>query len=138
MENYIHVRPEHLNHHGYLFGGVLLMWVDESAWMTASLDYPSCTMVTAAMDNIVFKHRVENGAILRFLIKPTKRGTKSIEYGVTVFSDAPGETEEKIVFTTNVTFVRIDKDGNAIELPECGSLRSESASGSSCYKAKQS
>lgn len=31
MENFTLVRPEHLNHHGYLFGGVLLKWVDEYA-----------------------------------------------------------------------------------------------------------
>ncbi|PLY12722.1 MAG: acyl-CoA thioesterase [Sedimenticola sp.] len=127
MENYVHVRPEHLNHHGFLFGGVLLMWVDESAWMTASLDYPDCTMVTAGMDKIIFKHRVENGAILRFVIRPSKKGRKSIQYGVTVFSDEPGNTEEKEVFTTSVTFVRIDQSGKAINLPERSTLRSELA-----------
>ena len=29
MESYKVVRPEHLNHYGYLFGGFLLKWVDE-------------------------------------------------------------------------------------------------------------
>lgn len=125
MENYIHVRPEHLNHHGYLFGGVLLMWVDESAWMTVSLDFPDCTMVTVAMDKILFKTRVENGAILRFVIAPIKRGKTSITYGVTVFSDEPGKAIEKEVFTTKVTFVRIDEAGSSMELPVSGELRSE-------------
>jgi acyl-CoA hydrolase len=126
MENYIHVRPEHLNHHGFLFGGVMLMWVDEFAWMTASLDFPGCTMVTVGMDKIVFKHRVVNGAILRFLITPVKKGNKSITYGVTVYSDSPGEHVEEEVFTTNVTFVNIDKDGQSQILPAKVKLRSES------------
>ncbi len=125
MENYIHVRPEHLNHHGYLFGGVLLMWVDECAWMTATLDFPTCTMVTVAMDKIAFKHRVVSGAILRFVIKPTRRGGKSIRYGVTVYSDEPGNREEKEVFTTSVTFVRLNEEGTPAALPKAGKLRSE-------------
>ena len=29
METLQQVRPEHLNHYGYLFGGYMLMWVDE-------------------------------------------------------------------------------------------------------------
>jgi acyl-CoA hydrolase len=31
MDNYTIVRKEHLNHHGYLFGGTLLSRVDEFA-----------------------------------------------------------------------------------------------------------
>ena len=30
MENYNLVRQEHLNHNGYLFGGQMLMWIDEA------------------------------------------------------------------------------------------------------------
>jgi len=126
MENYIHVRPEHLNHHGYLFGGVMLMWVDEFAWMTASLDFPGSTMVTAAMDDIVFKNRVVNGAILRFIITPVRKGNKSITYGVTIYSDEPGGNIEKEVFTTSVTFVDIDENGKSKVLSFPEKLRSES------------
>ena len=128
MENYVHVRPEHLNHHGYLFGGVLLMWVDEFAWMTASLDFPGCSMVTVAMNDIQFKHRVMNGAILRLAIQPVRRGTSSISYGLTVYSDEPGSREEREVFTTAVTFVNIDDEGTPTPLPETQRLRSETAS----------
>ncbi len=67
MENYNLVRPEHLNHHGSLFGGQLLSWVDECAWMAAARDFPNCTFVTRAMDRIEFKHQVKNGSILRLL-----------------------------------------------------------------------
>ncbi|HSO80381.1 MAG TPA: hotdog domain-containing protein, partial [Chromatiaceae bacterium] len=35
MESYKVVRPEHLNHFGHLFGGCLLKWVDEIAWIAA-------------------------------------------------------------------------------------------------------
>jgi acyl-CoA hydrolase len=101
------------------------MWVDEFAWMTASLDFPGATIVTIGMDAISFKHRVENGAILRFIIKPSKKGTKSITYNVTVYSDEPGEHIEKKVFTTTVTFVSIGEDGKSQPLNFDKELRSE-------------
>lgn len=125
MDNYTNVRTEHLNHHGYLFGGIMLKWVDEFAWMAASLDFPGCTMVTVAMDNIVFKQRVMNGAILRFVILPAEQGNKSVTYSVTVYADEPGAVSEKEVFSTNITFVRVDENGKAFPLPKKTKLRSE-------------
>ncbi len=125
MNTYQHVRPEHLNHYGKLFGGTMLKWIDEAAWMTASLDYPGCKLVTVAMDSIVFKHQVVNGSILRFEIKPKHVGTKSITYQVIVYADEPGGTIEKEVFSTNITFCRIDAEGRSTPLPIYEQLRSE-------------
>ena len=68
METFTLVRPEHLNHHGQLFGGRLLEWVDEFAWLAAARDYPSNELVTRAMDSIDFKYGIPNGSILRFSI----------------------------------------------------------------------
>ena len=76
MDNYTIVRKEHLNHYGYLFGGMLLCWVDEFAWIFASLDFPGCPLVTVGMDQVVFKERVVNGSILRFNILPAQTGNK--------------------------------------------------------------
>lgn len=125
MDNYTIVRNEHLNHHGYLFGGTLLSWVDEFAWICASLDFPGCTLVTVGMDQVSFKERVESGSILHFNILPSKRGTSSVAYTVNVYADAPGATEEKAVFSTKVTFVRIDAEGRKCPLPSTQLLRSE-------------
>lgn len=110
METYALVRPEHLNHHGYLFGGVMLKWVDEYAWLTASLDFPGSSFVTVGMDNIKFKRRVKNGSILKFLIKMSNLGKTSVSYSVEVFADEPGDKENYLVFSTNITFVNLDKN----------------------------
>ncbi|MFP4072061.1 MAG: acyl-CoA thioesterase [Desulfovibrionales bacterium] len=125
MNTYAIVRPEHLNHHGYLFGGAVLKWVDEYAWLTASLDFPGCTLVTMAMNDIVFKERIGNGAILRFNILPEAQGTTSVTYSVVVLADEPGATQEKQVFSTRITFVRLDESGKKAPLPKFGKLRSE-------------
>lgn len=116
MDNFTLVRPEHLNHHGYLFGGVMLKWVDENAWMAASRDFPGCSLVTVGMAACRFKHRVENGSILRFHMQQADQGKTSVTYQVVVFADAPGADREQEVFSTAVTFVRLDAAGRPTEL----------------------
>jgi len=48
MTSYKLVMPGDLNHYGFLFGGKMLMWVDEIAWMAVSGDYPGQHFVTSA------------------------------------------------------------------------------------------
>lgn len=125
MDTYTIVRPEHLNHHGYLFGGQLLKWVDEYAWLTSARDFPGNYLVTRAMDNIDFKTRVLNGSILRFNIAPWKQGNTSITYRVVVYADEPGAIKEKQVFSTHITFACVDEMGKKHTLPKKDQLRSE-------------
>jgi acyl-CoA hydrolase len=124
MDNYVLVRPEHLNHYGYLFGGMMLKWIDEIAWLAASMDFPGYSLVTVSMDRVIFKHRVENGSILKFIVLPEKIGRTSVSYNVTVEADAPGSKEVVEVFSTNVKFVAIDADGTPVPLPGNQELRS--------------
>jgi len=127
MDNFTLVRPEHLNHHGYLFGGVLLKWVDEYAWLVAARDFTGCSLVTVGMDAIAFRKRVENGSILRFSILPLHVGTTSVRYGVDIYADAPGASSEAHVFSTTITFVNLDADGVKRPLPRPLRLRSAPA-----------
>jgi acyl-CoA hydrolase len=126
VDTYTIVRPEHLNHHGYLFGGQLLKWVDEDAWLTAARDFPGYSLVTRGMDDIDFKNRIVNGSILRINILPCRLGNSSVTYSVEIFADEPGAVEEKSVFSTRVTFVCVDEKGNKRTLPRRESLRSGS------------
>jgi acyl-CoA hydrolase len=111
METFALVRPEHLNHFGFLFGGQLLKWVDEYAWLAATREFPESRLVTRALDRIDFKTRVENGSILRFMIERTRKGTTSVTYRVEVAGRAPQSPMEKVVFSTTVTFVAVDEHG---------------------------
>lgn len=126
MNNYAIVRQEHLNHYGFLFGGAMLQWVDEYAWLVASLDFPGCPLVTVGMDRISFRKPVANGSILRFHIRAIKHGTTSVQYAVDVFADAPAASTETQVFSTTITFARVDADGNKQALPASAKLRSAS------------
>ena len=111
MENYRLVLPEHLNHYGYLFGGNLLKWVDEFAYIAAIDQYPAHRFVTLALDDVIFKKSIQQGTILRFNIKRKKLGNTSVQYHVMVFSENIESGDEMPVFTTNVTFVNVDESG---------------------------
>ncbi|MBN1525837.1 MAG: acyl-CoA thioesterase [Spirochaetales bacterium] len=112
MDTFTLVRPEYLNHFGYLFGGQLLKWVDELAWLFVTREYPDKMFVTRAMNNIDFKTKVKSGSILRFHIHVVKRGKSSLTCCVEVFAQYPGTKKEIFVFSNDVTFVNIDKNGH--------------------------
>ncbi|HEX8980482.1 MAG TPA: acyl-CoA thioesterase [Parasulfuritortus sp.] len=111
MESYKLVLPEHLNHYGYLFGGNMLKWTDETSWIAASRDFPGCKFVTVAMDRVEFKKGVGQGAILRFVASRGEIGSSSVRYHVDVFCDDIEQGTEETVFSTTVTFVCLDDQG---------------------------
>ncbi len=111
MENFKVVRPVHLNHYGYLFGGELLKWVDEISWIAASRDYPGCKFVTVSMDRVEFTRSVRQGSLLRFEVAHIRSGRTAVQYQVTVFSDDLDSGQEEQIFSTNVTFVCLDGAG---------------------------
>ncbi|MBN1780138.1 acyl-CoA thioesterase [bacterium] len=117
MDNYTLVRPEHLNHYGVLFGGALLKWVDEYAWLAASRDFPGCRLVTVGMNRIEFREQVANGTILRFHIRFHSQGKTSVTYSVNVTAEPAQQNEAITVFSTQVTLVRIDELGKKCHLP---------------------
>lgn len=116
MDTFCFVRPEHLSHQGFLFGGQLLKWIDEYAWLAAARDFPGSVLVTRAMDNIQFRKRVSNGAILRFHIRIHMQGTTSVTYTAEVFASDQTSRDEESVFSTHVTFVAVDEQGAKVTL----------------------
>lgn len=116
MENHKLVMLTNLNQYGYLFGGDLLKWVDEYAWIAATLDYPDCNFVTLGMDKVEFKKSVREGSILQFIVEQTKKGNTSVQYLVHVYR-GNNQAMNDLIFSTNVTFVRIDQHGKKEPLP---------------------
>ncbi len=111
MESFKLVRPEHLNHYGYLFGGILLKWVDEAGWIAASRDYPKCNFVTVGMDKVEFRKSIRQGSILRFESARIRTGRTSATYTVNVFARDIETGDEDHVFSTNATFVCLNNKG---------------------------
>jgi len=112
MEHHKIVLPADLNDYGSLFGGTLLKWIDEIAYIRVSLDFPEQRFVTIGLDNVVFKHAIKQGQILKFRCKNTRIGKTSVTYHVQVVGARYDRSSDKILFENNITFVCIDADGN--------------------------
>ena len=115
MENYRLVMPENLNHFGYLFGGYMLKWVDEMAWIAATMDYPGYLFVTIGMDKVEFRRSVREGTILRFEMTRAHVGRTSVRYCVDVHH-GNDTAESDVIFSTIVTMVRVNEEGQKTPL----------------------
>ena len=113
MHHYKIVLPEHLNDYGYLFGGNLLKWIDEIAYIRVSLDLPGRKFVTIGLDQVEFKHQIERGQILWFECEQIRTGTTSVSYHVNVTGErySQGHETGTTLFETNITFVCLNADG---------------------------
>lgn len=116
MENYKLVMPGDLNSHGYLFGGKLLMWVDEYAYIGAKLDFPDCRLVTIALDKVEFRKSIRQGTVLKFVVSRSRLGKTSVQYTVDVLNSV--DPSGGSMFMTVVTYVRVDESGAKQPLPE--------------------
>ena len=107
-ESTLLVRPEHLNHHGFLFGGRLLEWLDEQAYIAAIFQLrPEANLVTVAIDRVEFRFSVVQGSLLRFRSMLVHVGRTSVTVFTQVYKrQAPLDQE---IFRAYVSFVCLDK-----------------------------
>ncbi len=64
------------------------------------------------MDKVEFRKSVRKGTILRFQANRTRVGNTSITYLVEVFRQGDQESDANPAFSTSVTMVRVDDEGN--------------------------
>jgi uncharacterized protein (TIGR00369 family) len=109
-ESTLLVRPEHLNHHGYLFGGRLLEWLDEQAYIAAMAQCKTeANLVTVAIDQVAFHVPVRQGSLLRFRSDVVHVGRTSL----TVFTEVLllRDGAPHVIFSAYVSFVCLDEVG---------------------------
>lgn len=114
METHRLVLTGDLNQYGYLFGGKLLSWVDEAAFIAASKDFPHARFVTVGMGKVEFLQSIKNGATLRITAQQIEAGTTSVTYHVDICSI--NEPERGTLFSTQITFVNVDASGDKVPL----------------------
>ena len=98
------VRSEHLNHHGHVFGGVLMAEIDTVGFCFVRQVFPDNSFVTRAAQ-IDFIKPALPGDTIRFEARLGRRGTSSVEVEVTasVGDDAVG--------AGRMVYVNIDEAG---------------------------
>lgn len=116
MDHHKLVLPEHMNQHGFLFGGYLLQWIDEFAWITATVDFPGRRFVTVAMENVQFRRGIDMGEVLRFVVDQDGIGRTSVRYRVRAHGIARQPDPATVLFETTVTFVNLDAEGRKAPL----------------------
>jgi acyl-CoA hydrolase len=111
------VLPNDTNTLGKLFGGSLLAWIDEIGAVAAHR-HSGRVAVTASINNVSFNKPVDLGAIVTLSAKVSRAFSSSMEVIIDVF------VEDRITgeFTTSnqaiLTFVAVDQNGRAINVPE--------------------
>jgi acyl-CoA hydrolase len=112
FSNYFLVRHQDLNHAGTLFGGKMMAWADELAFIAASLSFPGCTFVTKVFEKFDFIHGPGEGAIVRIDSHVISRGTSSVRVQVSGIWAVDGQP----IFTTEAVMVNAH-GGHSVPIP---------------------
>jgi acyl-CoA hydrolase len=120
MKQYQLVLPESMNEQGVLFGGNLLKWIDEFAYVNASLDLPGNRFVTVSLDKVVFRKPIKLGYILCFDIVQARRGTTSVSYEIKVTNAKNPLMKDEVLFETSIVFVNVDEQGQKTPIKIAG------------------
>lgn len=109
--------------HGNMFGGKMLAFIDESAGAYAAQLCDTPRMVTIKIDELLFKSPVKLGNFLKIYGKVLKFGRTSLTLYIEVRKHNVHTGLQDVVTHTNITFVKIDDEGNPIPISERLKLR---------------
>jgi len=112
------IKKSDLGFHGNLFGGKLLAWLDAAAAGFASEVCDTPRMVTKSIDKCVFTKPAREGQLLKIYGKVDKIGSTSIDLYLEARSHNVYNGKQNIILSTNIKFVRIDEQGDAIPISE--------------------
>jgi acyl-CoA hydrolase len=112
FSNYFLVRHKDLNHAGTLFGGAMMAWADELAYIAASLSYPGCDFVTKVFEQFDFIKGPGHGAIVRIDAQVVSKGNSSVRVQVSGEWAVSGQP----IFSTHAIMVNV-KNGASIPIP---------------------
>ena len=106
--------PRDVNPHGTIFGGLILSYIDQAGAVGARHEirrqgFPSQSLVTVAMEGVVFREPVLVGDTLSFWTEVRRIGNTSITVHVTVEAERDGQSRQ--VTQAVVTYVAVELQG---------------------------
>jgi acyl-CoA hydrolase len=112
------VAPENLNPNGTLFGGALMSWIDEIAFMCARRYSGNSRCVTVNIDNISFRMPIRSGEHVILTSSVVSVGKTSMEIEVDVSKELHNSGE--IIHTNKayLTFVSLNEKSKPISVPK--------------------
>lgn len=112
------IKHSDLGFNNTLFGGKLLYWLDGDAvaYVMEICDTPR--MVTVSMDKCLFVKPAGPSHIIKIYAKIASFGTTSITLNVEARRHNVYNGNQSVILATDIKFVRVDEDGNAIPISE--------------------
>ncbi len=111
------VLPNDTNTLHNLMGGRLMHWMDIVSAISAQ-KHSNCTVVTASVDNISFKHPIRLGSVVTLKAHVTRAFNTSMEVRIHVEAEDIPSGQKLHSNNAYFTFVALDRDGNRVEVPE--------------------
>ena len=109
-------KTQNVGFHGNLFGGVMLSWLDEAGAAFAAEVSGTPRVVTVKITEVIFRKPVRPGQIIKIYGHVVRFGNTSVTIKLEARRHSPYNGSQKIVCTTDMTFVRIDGDGDPVPI----------------------
>ena len=111
-------KSANVGYHGNLFGGTMLAWLDEAGAAFACQACDTPRMVTKRIAEVVFNKPVRPGQIIKIYGEVTEVGSSSIVIRLEARRHSVYNGSQRTELTTEMTFVRINGDGESIPISE--------------------
>lgn len=112
-----HVLPPDTNHHGTLFGGKLMGYIDNVASISAT-KLARSSVVTASTDSVDFLQPIRVGDAVTLESFVTYTGKSSMEVFVRVTSENLLTGEQTVAAISFLTFVALDENNKPLKVPQ--------------------
>lgn len=112
------IKKSDLGFHANLFGGKLLAWLDAAGAAFAMETCDTPRMVTIKIDECVFKKPAREGQMIKIYGDVVKVGNTSINLYLEARAHNVYSGNQIVILSTNITFVRIDENGDPIPISE--------------------
>lgn len=112
------IKKSDLGFHANLFGGKLMSWMDAAGAAFAMEVCDTPRMVTVKIDECVFKRPVKEGQLLKIYGGVKGIGNTSINLYLEARAHNVYSGQQKVVLSTNITFVRIDEAGDPVPIAD--------------------
>ena len=112
------IKKSDLGFHGNLFGGKLLAWMDAAAAGFAAEVCDTPRMVTKLIDECVFNKPAREGQLLKIYGIVERVGNTSVTLKLEARSHNVYNGKQNVILSTNMVFVRIDEQGDAIPISD--------------------
>lgn len=106
-------QPRDTNHYGTIFGGVILSYIDQAAFVEARR-HGSHRWVTASIDRVDFKSPVGVGDIVSLYTTTIREGRSSVTVAVEVEAEDYATHRVVVVTSATMTMVAVDVHGRSI------------------------